>query len=474
MVVRKPFAGLMLVAFWVCFLAVGPPCERGVCATEAFLPPKGGMGSLTIAQAVTISVARNLRMADAKLAIEEKEHERRAAFSDFLPTLNVQYVGRGYRYQQQANIFNFFGVHDSRWVARLSPEGATLYPNYPYRIDPYRLFTISTTLTQPIFSGGQLTSDYKYARLGVDYATIQSEVDRQNLILKVYQCFYQMVQGEKLLDVANQSVLALTSLRDQTKEFYRVGVVSEVDVLSTEGQLATAKIQKTQAVTEIDTQRAVLNNLLRYPQETPTRIAYDMNFRPSSYAIPHIYEIAARNRLEIQQANISVEQALALVKSADAGLMPTVSVQAQGTRMNDDWNPFDPEAVNDWSVLGVLTWSFDMFRSHETSKTRRVSEARAFVGREQLVENIMSEVKQSWLAMKRSESDVVDNRKAVEFQRENFRISRHLYSEQVATYTEVLDAQRQLANALGDYYTSLIGQRINTAILERKMGVLKN
>ncbi len=199
-----------------------------------------------------------------------------------------------------------------------------------------------------------------------------------------------------------------------------------------------------------------------------------MNFRPSSYAIPHIYEIAARNRLEIQQANISVEQALALVKSADAGLMPTVSVQAQGTRMNDDWNPFDPEAVNDWSVLGVLTWSFDMFRSHETSKTRRVSEARAFVGREQLVENIMSEVKQSWLAMKRSESDVVDNRKAVEFQRENFRISRHLYSEQVATYTEVLDAQRQLANALGDYYTSLIGQRINTAILERKMGVLKN
>jgi outer membrane protein len=466
----KPVTGFICVVLAVALLATSPLFPDIVCAQEPASVPKGGSIVLALPQAVAISVTRNLRMADARLAVDEKEHERRAAFSDFFPTLDVQYVGRGYRYKQMGTVQAFTSSHDSRWMARPGPG---LYPSYPYRTDPYRTFTVSSTLSQPIFTGGKLINDYKYARLGVDYTAIQAEVDRQDLVLEVYEAFYGMMQGEKLLEVANQSVLALTSLRNQTMEFYKTGVVPKVDVLSTEGQLATARIQKTQASSEIEKQRAVLNNLLRYPQETATKIVYDLTFRPSSYAIPQIYEIAARNRLEIQQANISVQQALALVKSADANLMPSVQIQTQGSRINDDWNPFDPEAMNEWTVSGVLTWSFDMFRLRETSKERRVSQARTFVAREQLVENIMSEVKQAYVALKRSESDVVDNRKAVEFRKENFRINQERYKEQVATYTEVLDAQRELANAQGDYYTSLIGQRINRATLERKMGILK-
>ncbi len=471
----RPMNGLWCVVCLGVLLCAAPPLVEQLGAEEPVSRSKSSDMVLSLPQAVGISVNRNLRMADSRLAVEEKEHQRREAFSDFFPSIDVQYTARGYRYKQMSTVAAFAMSHDSRWMTRNSSSSPNfLMPNYPYRIDPYRTFTMSATLTQPIFSGGKLLNDYKYYRLGVDYSAIQAEVDRQDLILEVYEAFYGMTQGEKLLEVAKQSVVALTSLRNQTMEFYKTGVVPKVDVLSTEGQLATARIQRTQANSQIETQRAVLNNLLRYPQESPTRITYDLDFRPSSYTIPAIYEIAARNRLEIRQANISVEQALALVKMADADLMPSIQVQATGLRINDDWNPFDPEAMNDWSVAGVLTWSFNMFRNRETSKERRVSQARTFVAREQLVENIMSEVKQAYVAMKRSESDVVDNRKAVEFRTENFRINQERYKEQVATYTEVLDAQRELSNAQGDYYTSLIGARLNRAILARKMGILKD
>jgi OMF family outer membrane factor len=144
-----------------------------------------------------------------------------------------------------------------------------------------------------------------------------------------------------------------------------------------------------------------------------------------------------------------------------------------GARTNDDWNTFDPEAVNDWRLQGVLSWTFDIFRRRETVKERRASQARAFVAREQLVEQVMEEVKTSFMDMKRSESDIQNNRAAVEYRRENFRINRERYKEQVATYIEVLDAQRQLSQAEGDYYTSLVGYRINKAILERRMGTLR-
>jgi outer membrane protein len=328
-------------------------------------------------------------------------------------------------------------------------------------------------VTQPLYTGGKLLNEYKYARLGVDYSAIQMEVNRQDLILDVYEAYYQLVQSEKLLQVAEESVRALEALRNQTMEFYKAGVVPKVDVLSTEGQLAQARIQRTQSLTDIEKFKATLCYLLRYPQETPIRVSQDIAYRPNSYTLPNIYAIAAANRPEIRQANISVEQAMALVKSSKADLLPSVSVQAIGTRMNDDWNPFDREGVNDWRLQGLLTWTFDMFRRRETVQERRASQARTFVARELLIEQIMQEVKSAYEDMKRAESNIRDNRAAVEFRQESFRINQERYKEQVATYTEVLDAQRQLALAQGDYYISLIGYRINQAILERAMGILR-
>jgi outer membrane protein TolC len=328
-------------------------------------------------------------------------------------------------------------------------------------------------LSQPLFTGGKLLNDYKFARLGVDYSAIQQDVNTQDLILDVTEAYYQLILGEKLVEVAEQSIRALEALRDQTREFFKAGTVAKVDVLSTEGQLAQARIQRTDSLAVVGQQKAQLAFLLRYPQETPIDVVQDINYRPNPYSIPEIYTIAAANRLEIRQANISVEQALALVKSSQADLMPAGSLQGQGTRINDDWNVFDPEGTNDWRIQGLVTWAFDIFRTRETVKERRASQARSFVAREQLVEQVMDEVKSAYLDMKRSESDIVNYRAAVEFRDENFRINRERYKEQVATYIEVLDAQRLLAQAQGDYYTSLIGYRFNRAVLERRLGVLR-
>lgn len=432
---------------------------------------------LTLAQAVGISLNQSLRVPEAMLTLQERESERRSAYSDFFPQGQLVYSATGYKYQQPGTVQALANAHDSRWAYRIGRingvPSAVLDPAYPYRIDPYRTFTLVGTITQPLYTGGQLLNVYRYTRLGVDYASIQVEVERQDLALEVNEAYYELMQAQKLLEVADQSIRALEALRNQTLEFYKAGVVPKVDVLSTEGQLAQARIQRTQSLTNIDKARAALNLLLRYPQDTPTQIVHDYGYTPSGYSLPGIYALAAANRLEIRQANISVDQALALIRVAQAELLPAVSLQVQGTRLNDDWNPLDKEAVNDWQVQGTLSWAFDMFRTRETVQARRSAHARAFVTRQLLVEQIMDQVRQAYADMKRYESDIFDSKKAVEFRRENFRINQERYKEQVATYIEVLDAQRQLAQAEGDYYVSLIQYRISRASLERAMGVLR-
>jgi outer membrane protein len=471
----KPSIGSLFAVIIAAALVMIPPLANVTEAKGANKAARNGNTRLSLQQAVAIAVTRNLRMADSRLAVREKEHQRREAFSDFFPSINLQYTGTADKYENIGFVQSQTLQQDARWTVRgqgLAALGGSS-PSYPYRIDPYRIFSLTATMTQPIFTGGKLVNNYKFAQLGVDYSSMQFAVDRQDLILDVTEAYYQLIQGEKLLEVADESVRALVALRNQTVEFFKAGVVAKVDVLSTEGQLAQARIQRTQALAQIEQSKATLNFLLRFPQEAPLRVVQDIDYRPNPYRIPEIYATAAGNRLEIRQANISVDQALALIKASKGDLLPQISVQVVGTRTNDNWNPVDPEGVNDWQVQGLLTWAFDMFRTRETVKERRASEARAFVAREQLVEQVMEEVKLAYIDMKRSESDIVNNRAAVAFRRENFRINQERYKEQVATYIEVLDAQRQLALAEGDYYTSLIGYRINKAILERRMGVLR-
>ncbi len=429
---------------------------------------------LSLSEAVSIALRRNLRLTHARLEVQKNEHRRRSAYSDFFPTVDVEYTANADRYRQET-VYDFAEAHDSRWVFRGEPppEGTGFLPDYPYRIDPYRTFTLQGTLTQPIYSGGKLVNNYKYARLGVDLSRIQLDLQKQDLILAVHEAYYRFMLAKKLLQVANDSIRVLKDLRHQSRRLLQAHLALKVDVLAIETQLSGTEITRLEARTSIEKYRAMLNFLLRYPQTTPIDVISDLTFTPSRYGVPNVYSVAASNRLEIKEADISAKQALAVVKSSTAGLLPSVDLQLEGSRTNDDWNPMDPEGVNDWSIQGVLTWSFDMFRSRETVEENRTSRAQALVAREQLVEEIMKEVRDAYLELKRSEKAVAINRRTVQVSRENFRAIKELYDGQVATYLETLSAESQMSEARQAFYTSLAAHKINTAVLERKMGILR-
>lgn len=280
---------------------------------------------LNLPQAVEIAIRNNLTIVDARIAVRESEYQRREAYSDMFPKLSLEYSATGYRYKQGSNVSNLAAAHHSRRDGSQYP-----YADYPYRIDPYRAHNLSATLTQPVYSGGKLLANYRYAKLGVDYSSVKVAIDKQDLILKVYRAYYSLLKQELLVDVANQSITALKSLRDQTRKFYKAGTVAKVDLLSTEGDLASAIIDRTDALTEVGRYKAQLNLLLGFPQETGIDIERDLRIVPQPLAPPVIYRIAAANRLEIRRANISVVQAMELIKAARADLMPTMTLQVQG------------------------------------------------------------------------------------------------------------------------------------------------
>ena len=442
-------------------------------AREGTAKPKRDRPRLSLEQAVQTTLRRNPRVGEALARIRQRVWEEQAVYSDFFPSATVDYAGTWNRYA----VGGGFGLTDGHLSRNKSTSVDTgrNFPKtlYPYRVDPWKRFSGMVTVTQPIYKGGKTVSDDNIAKLQVTNSELQLQVDRQDLILKVYQAYYDMMLAELLLEVARESISNLEKLKNLNEKFLRAGTVTRTDVLSTEGSLYRAYVGQRLVMKYIEAARAKLNNLLSNPPETPIEIEQDYKKRSNSYNVPQIYNIALSNRDEIVQATNLIRQGIEDTKSASASLLPSISLTAKGSRSNDDWNVLDPEGNNDWTLTGALTWTFNMFRNNSTVKQKREVVNELVLKRQTLVQDIFQVVKIDYLDMKTSERDINDYRRMVATRSENFRLFQMRYQQGDVSFTEVIIAENDYVNSKVDYYTALVNYRINEAILERAMGILR-
>jgi outer membrane protein TolC len=163
------------------------------------------------------------------------------------------------------------------------------------------------------------------------------------------------------------------------------------------------------------------------------------------------------------------------VKLAQSDFYPTLSAVGHYERIGDTPGVSGTPAkdADSWYVMGVASWTFwewgktkyrvDASRSRENQSIDLLNNTR---------DQVALEVKNAYLVMRESEKQVMVSKKAIEQAQENFRINEERYREQVATSTDVLDAQTLLTGAKSDYANALSEYNISHVRLERAMGVI--
>jgi outer membrane protein TolC len=453
------------------------PENTGVTRERSARPPRGEKIRLILEQAVQQTLSRNPKVGEALARIRQRVWQQQQVYSDFFPSASIAYQGTWYRYA----VGGGFGPpdHMSRGFIDRQPaygvDDRTGWENvrYPYRVDPWKRFSGTIAVTQPIYQGGRTVAGFDSAKLSVVNSELQLQVDRQDLILAVSRAYYAMMLAEKLIEVNSESIATLKKLKSLNEKFLKAGTVTKTDVLSTENQLYTAYVDQRNLRRDVQAARATLNNLLSNPPETPVEITQDYKQRSNPYGIPGIYATAMTNRDEIVQATNEIRRGIEGTKVANSDLLPSASLVAQGTRTNDDWNVLDPEGNNDWTLTGALNWTFDLFKKNSTVKEKREVVNELVLARQRLVQDISQNVKIAYLDMKASEGNIDDFRRAVASQTENFRLFQMRYQQGDVSFTDVLIAENSLVIGKASYYTSLINYRINQATLEREMGILR-
>jgi len=433
MIINKVFLSL-----FVSFIVALP------VAFPAFSVAQEPAEILTLKQTIESAIKANLGLQVSREEIKATEATKKAQLTNFFPTLSATYQ---YTRYDEENVV--YGIPEDR-------------------------YSFVTSFTQPIFAGFSLLRQYNIAGLGLDAAKIEERLVRQDIILEAKNTYFELLRTQKLLNIAKETVTQINSQKEVAENYYQVGMTPLNDLLQAQVELANAKQELIVAKNNMENAESDFNTLLRRPIDTPVAIEDILDYSPFEKDLDYCRAEAEKNRLEITIADLNVEIGEKELKLARKDYYPSINLQGEyfqtGTEPDVDGGVgiSDPEG---WRIMAVASWNFWEWGRTSYGVDEKISRfSQAKLRKKEILDNIQIEVKKAYLRTQEAEKAIITVEKAIEQAQENFRINEERFKEQMATSTDVLDAQTLLSRTKTNYYNALYAFQLAKAGLYRAMG----
>ena len=366
---------------------------------------------------------------------------------------------------------NFFPTFSAKYQYNRKDEGMNIGDFATGAKDEY---SFVSSVTQPIFAGFSILRQYDIAKLGLDAAEIKEKLMHQDIILEAKTVYFTLLKAQKLRKIAEETVVQIDAQKSVAENFYQVGMSPLNDLLQAQVELANAKQELIIEKNNMENAESDFNTLLRRPINTPVAVEDILDYSPFEKDLDYCLAETDKNRLEIKIADLDVEIAEKELQLAKKDYYPSINLEGNYFREGTEWDVDGGEGIFDpsgWNILAVAKWNF--FEWGRTSygtneKMSRLSQTQ--FRKEEILDNIQQELKKAYLRTQEAEKAIITVKKAIEQAKENFRINQERYKEQMATSTDVLDAQTLLSKTMTNYYNALYAYKISKAALYRAMG----
>jgi len=442
--VRRPWRRTLLAA----------ACLTAGCLLSA----RAQAAPLSLKDTVAAALQANLGLQISREEVAAAEARQNVARADFLPTFSAAY----------------------QWQHRDRDQGVDfLIPGFPVGQDtvvqPQDEFNFIGSVRQPLFAGFGILNRYRAARLGLDIATLSQQLTRLEVIFRAKEAYFNLLRAHKQREVAAQTVVQIEAQKEVAQNFYEVGMSPLNDLLQAQVELANARQDLVAAANNLEIGRARLNTLLRQPVNAPVEVESVEAYAPLAFTLEECLARAMAHRLDIRVAELDVQVAEKEMEIARKDYFPSVNLTYNYYQSGEDIDLRGGEGISDtyrWEVIAAAQWNvFEFGRTYYGVREKRSRLAQARSRQSETADNVTLEVKQAFLKAWESQTNIITVEKAVDQARENFRINQERYREQVATNTDVLNAQTLLARTITNYFNALYDYQIALAFLQKAMSI---
>lgn len=335
-------------------------------------------------------------------------------------------------------------------------------------------YNLKLSFQQPLFTGLKLLSSKKAANYNYSATELEYSKDKNEAAFNIHTAFWNYYKNQQIKELLANSLTQTEKHLKDTKNFLDNGLATQNDYLRLQVQYSNTKLLLIEAENNLDVARAVFNKSLGLPLEAPTEIlAEDINVEVVTYNIEELLTEAKSNRDELESLEYKLKATNENITAAQSTWFPSiyltgnfyynnpnVRVQPLIGEWNDTW---DAGVTLNWDI-----WNWGLTSSQTTQAEELAVQTRSLL--EKTVDNIEVEVYQSYLNTVKSKEKVDVSRLGLEQASENYRITKEKYNEQLATSTDLIDAEVSELQAATNLKSALVDYEIAKTRLEKSLG----
>jgi outer membrane protein len=434
---------------------------RGGCSATIFLALIAWIFSIpSVSSGALLTLQEGLRIATGnnrliKIAEREEMISRADALilrAKLLPEVNASAGGTALAYQPAA----IFGAE----TVPVSQENFLAY---------------SLSIQQTLYDFKKNASLYEEGKVILGTKKIDTRRIRNLVALEFGLTYFDLLESEKMLKVAEQEVERLESHLRDAKNMYEEGVITKNDLLQAEVRISDAKqrLSTAKSLRSITTSR--LNNILVRPLNSQIEVsdAYlkDLKGLPEDLATldsASAWKAAEKQRPELLIADETLRALNLRERARKAEYFPKLFVQGGYDYTENRYMVHD----GNWSV--TLGLSVNLYSGGSTkAEIMKVEgqKSKLLEEKNNLIDQIKLELEKYILDSRTARERVAVTKDAVSQAEENLRINKVKYEEGVGTATDVLDAVTLLTVAETNYYKAVYDVSRAEAAVLYSMGV---
>ncbi len=335
-------------------------------------------------------------------------------------------------------------------------------------------YNLRLSLQQPLFTGFKLLSSKKSAEYNFTAAELDYSKEMNETAMNIHTAFWNLYRAHEFRNLLENSLQQIENHLKDTKNFLDNGLVTQNDYLKLQVQYSNTKLQLIEAENNLEVARAVFNKALGLTLEAKTEIEADeIQVQDTEYEFEELLKEARENRQEIQSLTFRLKAAEENIASARSGWFPNIYLTGNYYYSNPN-NRFQPpkNQWNDtWDIGFTLNWDiWDWgLTSSRTTQAEELS-VQTQASLEKLNDNIEVEVYQNYLNLVKSKEKVEVSKLSLEQATENYRITSEKYKEQLATSTDLIDAEVSQLQAETNLLSSQIEFNLAKVRLEKSVG----
>jgi outer membrane protein len=404
-------------------------------------PSTSGAPTLTLQQAQALALKNNPQISVGRLLALASHQGTREVRSNFWPTAAVNVTG--------------VEAEPGKRVTAGSLNNPVIYERA----------AAGATISQLIYDFGRTSNLVASASYAEKAETENSAATREQILLAVDQAFYNTLQTQALVTVAQQTVNERQMVANQINELFKNKLKSELDLSFANVNLAQAKLLLLDAQNNENAARATLSMVLGFPSLQNYELVEDTSLSPAPPAnIDDLIATAFATRPEILALQFQ-EQSASKFRVAERDLL-FPSVRALGV-IGD--TPFGNAVVsNTWYGAVGANMEIPIFNGFEYTARAREAQLRAEAMNEKLRamrDQIARDVRTSWLNANAAYQRLDVTRQLLDQANLGLKLAQTRYQMGLSSIVELSQAQLQQTQAQISYVQSGYDYRLAQATL---------